>query len=232
MNKNTPTSFAKMLPLLFVFLVFLPQWGNAEATPTMEMTTTTNDEDMGLLHRQAIDVKSRYEDDDLMCAEDVLCAMDASITGAVSEDYRNKPDKEDEMNDKGIEMLCRCVVDDDLTMESLYQKTLDMCGDAANAHHLQGKGKTLLMNWAKQRVGEACGRVLDEMGASPPCEWEFAAKRVAQRKMLGVLGYSQELACAWRLNSWSPPAPTDGVAQTLLRHQLQPMVDTINKQLN
>tara|TARA_B100000795_G_C22570743_1_gene349981 strand:- start:5 stop:682 length:678 start_codon:yes stop_codon:yes gene_type:complete len=184
-----------------------------------------------LLTSQSLDVKSRYNDDNLMCAEDVLCAMDPAVTGAVSEDFREKKEDESSMKEQGISMYCRCIIESDLSMQTLYEKTMDVCGDGANSHWLKDKGKTLLMNWASKRVDEGCNIVTEEKGPAPPCKFEYASKRIAQRNMLGVLGYSNELSCAWRLYGWEPPADGDGVAQTLLRHQLKPMQEQLNKQL-
>jgi|TARA_B110000090_G_C13305481_1_gene417447 hypothetical protein len=186
------------------------------------------------LSEQAKDVKQRYQSQ-IMCAEDVLCAMDPAVTGAVSSELREKEEGSTEMHEKGVESLCRCVLESNLDMGSLYERTRHTCGDGASSNWINpenGKGKDLLMNWASARIDEACGRVVETKLPEPPCTFEFAAKRVAQRKMLAVLGHSNDLQCAWRLHGWhTPPEEDEGVAHTLLRHQsehqLQPFTEAI-----
>ena len=190
-----------------------------------------------VLSEQAKDVKQRYQSQ-IMCAEDVLCAMDPAVTGAVSSELREKEEGSTEMHEKGVESLCRCVLESNLDMGSLYERTRHTCGDGASSNWINpenGKGKDLLMNWASARIDEACGRVVETKLPEPPCTFEFAAKRVAQRKMLAVLGHSNALQCAWRLHGWhTPPVEDEGVAHTLLRHQsehqLQPFHEAIATQ--
>ena len=202
------------------------------ATPTVNpvVAAAHNAEvENNILAAQSLDVKRRYEEPG-MCETDVLCAMDSAVTGAVTEDFRAKIKGGKEMHDEGIEQLCRCVIADDVT--SLYEKVRQTCGDGPSSRWFEGEGKELVMHWASGRIDEGCGRVVEEKGLVPPCEWSFAAKRVAQRRMMGVLGYSNELACAWRLFGWNPPKEGQGVAQTLLRSQLEPLRETVEKQLN
>ena len=58
-----------------------------------------------VLSEQAKDVKQRYQSQ-IMCAEDVLCAMDPAVTGAVSSELREKEEGSTEMHEKGLN---RCV---------------------------------------------------------------------------------------------------------------------------
>ena len=194
-------------------------------------------QDLFSCQAQAINVRDRYsETASLMCAEDVLCAMDPAVTGAVSVDLREKEEGSDEMTSKGVESMCRCVMEENLDIGTLYEKIRRVCGDGASSNWMSpeknGKGKKLLMSWASKRVDEACGRITDEKSVTPPCPWNYAAKRVGQRKMMGVLGYSNDLVCSWRLHGWKvPPNNDEGVAQTLLRHQLEPLQETVKSQL-
>ena len=71
-----------------------------------------------VLSEQAKDVKQRYQSQ-IMCAEDVLCAMDPAVTGAVSSELREKEEGSTEMHEKGVESLCRCVLESNLDMGSL-----------------------------------------------------------------------------------------------------------------
>ena len=213
------------------FLLLLLTQCVACEEPLAPIDAAAHLQDNQLLHVQSLNVKARYAHPE-MCAEDVLCAMDPAVTGAVSSDFREEAGTTD-MTDTGVEMYCRCVLADNLDITQLFEKIKSTCGIGAPSNWLAegGKGKGLLMSFASKNIDQACGRVVEEKGATPPCAWEFAANRVAQRKMLGVLGYSNDLLCAWRLHGWrTPPATDEGVAQTLLRHQLEPLRETIAKQ--
>ena len=219
----------KTLSVILVATVLAARDDPTEDPDPVVALTHKAEEEKNILASQALDVRQRYEDPG-MCNTDVLCAMDAAVTGAVSEDFRATVQGGKEMHDQGIEQLCRCVIADDVT--SLYEKVRHTCGDGPSSRWFKGEGKELIMHWASGRVDEGCGRVVEEKGPIPPCAWEFAAKRVAQRRMMGVLGYSNELACAWRLHGWTPPKEGHGVAQTLLRSQLEPLRETVQKQLD
>ena len=238
-------NLVKVFQLLFVttavFSEPITNDQNDETSKTIDSTTMQSIKDKEredqILQAQAINVRDRYsETASLMCADDVLCAMDPAVTGAVSVDLREKEEGSDEMTSKGVESMCRCVMEENLDIGTLYEKIRRVCGDGASSNWMSpeknGKGKKLLMSWASKRVDEACGRITDEKSVTPPCPWNYAAKRVGQRKMMGVLGYSNDLVCSWRLHGWKvPPNNDEGVAQTLLRHQLEPLQETVKSQL-
>ena len=162
--------------------------------------------------------------------EDVPVDADAVAASMINEDPAEKP----MMVESGRQSLCKCVVDRRLrSMDELHERISQTClGNEKSPSALwfskDGQGRELLLNWASAKVNDACGR---NTGAkdpkTAPCDWTYAAKRIPQRGKNGILGYANDIECAWRLNGWKPPSQDGSVAKTLLRSQLEPYSDVI-----
>jgi hypothetical protein len=157
--------------------------------------------------------------------QEVPIDADAVAASMVNEDPADKP----MMVDSGRQSLCKCVIESRLgSMDELHERMSQTClGNEKSPSALwfskDGQGRALLLNWASAEVNKACGR---NAGAkdpkAPPCDWNYAVKRIPQLGNNGVLGYANDIECAWRLNGWKPPSRKGSVAQTLLRSQLKP----------
>ena len=125
------------------------------------------------------------------------------------------------MVDSGRQSLCKCVVESRLSsMEELHKRMSQTClGHEKSPSSLwfseKGRGRELLMNWASAKVNDACGRTGPQDPKAPICDWTYAVKRIVQQGKDGVLGYANDIECAWRLNGWKPPSRKGSAAKTL-----------------